>query len=166
MWTQPSGPLCLWQCLKSNHDIANKVVPVYGKLTRLATYSQPIGTSFLHHPVYGGSLPGMRVLGQCYMLRREARKCKHYCFERRPPLLFCATSFLGSILTKIIILDRLWMHLDVVTPPVENTWQSFSNNSFDELVLFFYQAASYFPPRKYCCQITSGHSWDLLDWLI
>ena len=29
------------------------------------------------------------------------------------------------------------MHLDVVTPPVENTCQSFSNNSFDELVLFF-----------------------------
>ena len=96
----------------------------------------------------------------------EARKCKKSCFELRPPLLFCATSFLGSILTKIIILDRLWMHLDVVTPPVENTWQSFSNNSFDELVLFFYQAASYFPPRKYCCQITSGHSWDLSDWLI
>ena len=67
----------------------------------------------------------------------EARKCKNSCFERRPPLLFCATSFLGSIPTKIIILDRLWMHLDVVTPPVENTWQSFSNNSFDELVLFF-----------------------------
>ena len=66
----------------------------------------------------------------------EARKCKKSCFELRPPLLFCATSFLGSILTKIIILDRLWMHLYVVTPPVENTWKSFSNNSFDELVLF------------------------------
>ena len=28
-----------------------------------------------------------------------------------------------------------------------------------------HQAASYIPPLKYCCQITSGHSWVLL-WLL
>ena len=77
--TQPSGLLCLWQCLKSNHYIANKACAVYGKQTRLATYSQPIGTSFLHHPVYGGSLPGIRVFGQWWKLHviNELKREKH-----------------------------------------------------------------------------------------
>ena len=81
------------------------------------------------------------VSGESSMLRMSWRgrstKMQKNLFWMVPSFDFLCNKFPGSILTKIIILDRLWMHLDVVTPPVENTWQSFSNNSFDELVLFF-----------------------------